>query len=58
MNNLKGYAKAVWGGWVWVTDHHIEHRWSKRPTEAECTQVVREVVERIGEVAAFDEEAA
>jgi hypothetical protein len=55
MMDIEGYAQEVWGGWVWVTNNHIEHRWSKRRTKSECEQVVREVVERLGSEAAFDE---
>ena len=51
----RGFARPVWGGWVWVVAGQ-EQRWSKRPTHAECLEVVYEVVERLGEEAAFSED--
>ena len=54
--DIPGFAQQVWGGWVWVTDNHIEHRWSKRPTQEQCEQVVREVVDRLGIEGAFADE--
>ncbi len=52
--NYPGYAKEVWGGWVWVVGFSNEQRWSKRSTRHECERVVYEVVERLGIEEAFE----
>lgn len=51
----RGFARQVYGGWVWVVNGQ-EQRWSKRPTHAQCIEVVYEVVERLGQKAAFSED--
>ena len=53
LEEVPGRAREVWGGWIWVVGSN-EQRWSKRPTRAECEQVVAEVVERLGVEDAFD----
>lgn len=48
IDEVPGYAYAVWGGYVWMTDGGVEHRWSKRATREECEAVVLEACQRLG----------
>lgn len=53
IEQIPGYASAVWGGFVWIDADGNEQRWSKRETQAECEATVLEVCERCGIEAAF-----
>lgn len=53
VDEIPGYASAVWGGYVWMTDGGVEHRWSKRETQEECEAVVLEACQRLGVEAAL-----
>lgn len=48
IEQIPGHAQPIWGGYVWMTEGGVEHRWSKRPTRVQCEAIVREVCERDG----------
>lgn len=53
VDEIPGCASHVWGGYVWMTDGGVEHRWSKRATREECEAVVLEACQRLGVEAAL-----
>lgn len=56
LDEIKGHPRQVWCGWIWVVDG-VEQRWSKRQELDECCDVMLEVVNRLGQVEAFDLDA-
>lgn len=53
LEDVPGYASAVWGGFVWIDGDGEEQRWSKRASQGECEAVVLEVCNRLGIEEAF-----